>query len=156
MTCQECELALAGEDRVSSLEEHLASCAACREFALELGANSEAMLAFAAEAMPAAPRIKPRRQQVGWWAAVAAMLVLGFVSSWAILRPTREPARVSPPVPLLATVETQVPSLERPPVRLPVKRHVARQSPQRSEPKILQIKMLTDDPDVVIYWQIEN
>ncbi len=194
MTCQECELALAGEEQSSvvdgRVEAHLAGCSACREFAVELRENSEALRAFATESMPGlkmsprglpgvAPGGQPGRLHAGWWAAVAAVLLLGFVSSWARLRSRAQSLPVvslkTPPAPMAsaASVEQVVAEQSVAPAILspagletvpPVRRHVARR-PQpgpreplktSSEPRILQVKMLTDDPNVVIYWQIEN
>jgi hypothetical protein len=193
MTCQECELALAGEERISVVDErveaHMAGCAGCREFAVELRENSEALQAFAMETLPGLkvsaqelPGVgsvgQHGRQYVAWWAAIAAVLVLGFVSSWVMLRPRL--ARLSaPPVLSFKTPSAQMASAESikqgvaqailspagfETVPAPVRRHIARR-PQHAprealeinnEPRILQVKMLTDDPDVVIYWQIEN
>jgi hypothetical protein len=172
MTCQECELGLASEDRSDLIDRHLAGCAACREFALELRVNGEVLGSFAREPMPALPQglviARPLRQQVAWWAAVAAVLVLGFVSSWAIMRTHRPSPHFLPlslaPAQIAGSGGAQaVPfharQAETPAPRrtgaAPV-RHRAPKSWQESEPHILQVKMLTDDPDVVIYWQIEN
>jgi hypothetical protein len=204
MTCQECELALAGEEQGEErssvidgcVEAHMAECSACREFALELRENSDALRAFAMETLPGLkvlpqelpgvrhngqPGGRQGRQHGAWWAAVAAVVVLGFVSSWAMLR-SRSARLSSPPVLSLKTPPAPMASaasieqgaakqgvaeqgvaqailspagLET--VPSPVRRHVARR-PQQAlrEPRILQVKMLTDDPDVVIYWQIEN
>jgi hypothetical protein len=184
MTCQECELTLAGEERVlvvdGRVEAHMAECSACREFAAELRENSEALQAFAMETLPGLnvsprelPGIRPGgrpggqhgRQQSAWWAAVAAVLVLGFASTWAMFR--SRPS--SPPVLPFTTASAQVTSPARIQETVPlVRRHVPR-PPQpapreplktsdeiSNEPRILQVKMLTDDPNVVIYWQIEN
>jgi predicted anti-sigma-YlaC factor YlaD len=73
MNCQECELALAGEERSlladGRVEAHMAECSACREFAVELRENSEALRAFSMESMPALPKVPfhatPRRQPAG-------------------------------------------------------------------------------------------
>jgi hypothetical protein len=167
MTCQECELGLASEDRSDLIDRHLAGCAACREFALELRMNVEVLGSFAREPMPALPPgfdiAKPRRQHVARWAAVAAALVLGFVSSWAIMRSRSVSPPVLPGSPASAQIASVAP-VEQTPVVAHVRRRIARRSqpaPQapfkvHNEPRILQVKMLTDDPDVVIYWQIEN
>jgi len=189
MTCQECELALAGEERGAErssavdrrVEAHMAGCAGCRAFAVDLRENSEALRAFAMEPLPALPRVAfaatPRRQQIGWWAGVAAVLVLGFASLWTA---TRTPMGRSPRVPT-GTVPRQIASIpaiesrtepgsesapahvvsNRAPARFrpaaaPIRHQAPNRSQQNSESRILQIKMLTDDPDVVIYWQIEN
>jgi hypothetical protein len=190
MNCQECELVLASEEWDvgvdGRVEAHLSECVACREFAVELRENSEALRAFARETLPVGPRLGQRvarhgaapYQRAAWRAAVAAVLVLGFVSSWAALR-SRSARLSSPPVLRFQTPSAQMTSAAStkqgvaqailPPsgfeaVPPPVKRQVARrprQAPREAlrtdnQPRILQVKMLTDDPNVVIYWQIEN
>jgi hypothetical protein len=189
-----------GEERSSVIDgqaaAHMAECSACREFAIELRENWEALRAFAMETLPGLevspqelpgvrhngqPGGRQGRQHGARWAAVAAVVVLGFVSSWAMLR-SRSARLYSPPVLSLKTppapmasaasieqgaakqgvAEQAVAQAILSPAGLetvpsPVRRRVARR-PQQAlrEPRILQVKMLTDDPDVVIYWQIEN
>jgi hypothetical protein len=185
MTCQECELALAGEERSpvvdGRVEAHMAGCAACREFAVELRENSEALRAFAMEPVPVglgrtrAVHGPAPSNKAAWWMGVAAALVLGFASLWIA---TRMPMGRSPRVPGVTVsqqtaagssaksnaVSDQTPAQLR--AATAARHRATRRSrpgssqkslPQEnSEPRILQVKMLTDDPDVVIYWQIEN
>jgi hypothetical protein len=198
MTCQECELALAGEDRIAMVEDHLAGCAACREFEVELRENSQALRALAMEPVPvglalgrtvaehgpaplrhAAHGAAPLRhaahgaaryQPAEWWGAVAAVLVIGFVSSWAMLRSRSASshvlavpsARIAVPAgeqaaPAGAWQATRSPAPLKT-AAAPVRHRAPNRSrsQENNEPRILQVKMLTDDPNVVIYWQIEN
>ena len=183
MNCQECELALAGEERNLVVDQHVAAhmakCSACHKFALELRENSEALRAFAMESMPGL-KVSPRelpggapghqhgRQHVAWWAAVAAVLALGFVSSWAMLTSRSSLSRVLPgpsarivvpagaqaaPVGPWPATRSTAPLKTVP---APIRHRALSRSQPKDEPHILQVKMLTDDPDVVIYWQIEN
>jgi hypothetical protein len=178
-------MALASEDRSSVVDglvaAHMSECAACREFELELRENSQALRAFGMESVPALPKVAfavtPRRQQIGWRAGVAAVLVLGFASAWIAIR---TPIGRAPHVPIAAAPQqiASVAALEsrteprsepapphvvsdRAPAQFrkgasPMRGHAPSRSQQNHESRILQIKMLTDDPDVVIYWQIEN
>jgi hypothetical protein len=152
MTCQECELALASEEPSQECDEHLGACAACSEFAVELRSNSEAMLAFAAEPMPPVRRPQPVRwpTRLTWVAAaVAAMIILSLIV-------------VKPHGTVVTTIETTEPIAINaapviPPQAAPVRPHIPRRAPKKNvQPQILQVKMLTDDPDVVIYWQVAN
>jgi predicted anti-sigma-YlaC factor YlaD len=167
MTCQECELALASEPGEAAevdrdlVDRHLARCAACREFAGELRANCDTFAAFSRDPIPpvsisVAPRSRPVRWQ--WAAAIAAMLVLALTITFAMRSGQRIRPVADAPVPQVAAVHPAAePSL---PMITPVRHHAPRKprsNPvQKNEPHILQVKMLTDDPDVVIYWQIEN
>jgi hypothetical protein len=178
MTCHECELALAGEEGSSAVDDrvlrHVASCVPCRELARELQENSAALQAIAMDDMPVlSGRLTPGlagvhhtlvRRQFAWLAAVAAMLVIGLISSWMMVSRRSSPVTgpVSPvsPVAPVASVESrqEMPQADVGvrPFATPVRHRVAIRSRRKHETQILQIKMLTDDPDVVIYWQIEN
>jgi len=152
MTCQECELALAREESSGAVNEHLSACAACRAQAEEMQANSQALRAFATDELPSvragvmAEIHAARRMRWDWALAAAAILVVVFAASrmWRIW---------NTPVPELPPVRIAV---APPEVPIPVeKTRPRRQAPvQHAEP--LMVKMLTSDPDVVIYWLIET
>jgi hypothetical protein len=170
MTCQDCELLLAMEESSAELDRHLGECAECRTLAAELAANSDALREMATEAMPsvrgavlAEVRAQNARRNVvrwGWALAAAAALVIAIGVS-----------RMRTPVATLPTVAKMQPTVEAPVVRQPV--HVAasrlrverrlerRRQPERLAPQqperleALKVKMLTSDPDVVIYWLVE-
>lgn len=146
MTCQECELALASEDQVD-VSDHLAACAGCSELALELRANSEVLREFANEPMSVVARPRPVRWQWAAVAAIAAMIAL----VWFLPKP----ATVAPPVINdVATTRSVDPVMASP--RLVEHRRVQRQAVAHRDTQVLQVKMLTSDPDVVIYWQVSN
>ena len=114
-------------------DEHLASCVECQRLQGELRLN-----ALALREMKARPRLR-------WeWAlaAAAAILIVLFVA-----RGTRtETTRMT-----VALVAPQAPRVEIPQVRHVrprIKKHIA------AEP--LRVKMLTSDPDVVIYWIVDR
>jgi hypothetical protein len=131
MTCQECEIFLAQNEISGAVEEHLRGCPECRALCEDLRANALALESMRNEELPRIAVKIPRRRRVYPWiaaAAAAAMLVL------ALLAPR------TPPVKPVAFQVVDQPAM---PMR-----------PQKAEP--LKIKMLTPDPDVVIYWLIEN
>jgi hypothetical protein len=97
-----------------------------------------------------------RPQPVRWparltWvaaAAIAAMIILSLIL-------------VKPGGTVVTTIETTEPIATTapviPPQAVPVRPHIPRRAPKKNvQPQILQVKMLTDDPDVVIYWQVAN
>jgi anti-sigma factor RsiW len=158
MTCQECELALAMEqNKVQNVDEHLAVCSACRALAEELRANAAAFESFADDPLPsvrhhvmAQVRSRSAARQVlrwGWAVAAAAAIVVATF----LVRSTA-PEQTVPPV-HVSQVQSRdgqgADAREIPPP--PRARRTHRQLVQP-----LMVKMLTSDPDVVIYWQIES
>ncbi len=142
MTCQECELLLAGDERNAMADRHLSTCPACREFALDLRANSEALHAFASEPMPKVARPRPAR-----WPYVAATVAIAAVLILMLAIPQKQQAPQAPIARITAPPAAPV---------QPVIRHARKPVVRDKEPQILQVKMLTGDPNVVIYWQIET
>jgi hypothetical protein len=157
MKCSGWEVEIAGEAESEALQRHLLQCARCRQFAQEVSANREALEAFAfdpASLMVVRNRVMdalhaPRRARVGWiWpAAVAACLAI-LCGSLAMLR-FAIPARPKPVVALARPpIFPQV--AEAPPPHPIHQRRALTAAHANREP--LVIKMLTDDPDVVIIW----
>lgn len=143
MTCHECELLLAmeqpGADE-SGTDEHLAMCGACRDLAEEMRANAVALRSFAYDDLPGVRLPRPMRWD--WALAAAAMLLLMF----GLSRVFTTEKLVLPPV----QVAKAPPKIELPPVAIPPKRI------HKRKPEFLKVKMLTADPNVVIYWLIET
>jgi len=151
---------------VSAVEQHLAACSECRAFRDALSGNLEllrqAHQAPIAEAQLAAVRARvmaevtrPPRWRWVWLGGLAAAAVT------AMLLVALRPARVVE----LPHVAVCVPPAPAPPVLRPLPRgggSVAARFPSRdrkgavlasaSEPEPLVVKMITTDPDVVIYW----
>ena len=158
MKCWEWEVQIASEVESAALQAHMLQCSGCRQFAAEIAANREALgtLAVDPDALGVvrnrvmAELRAPRRAQIGWiWpAAVAACLAI-LCGSLALSR-FSIPA---PPKPVIA--------LARPPIfpRIMAARPQKNSIHRRRQPMVarartqpLVIKMLTDDPDVVIIW----
>jgi hypothetical protein len=140
MTCAECELRLAGGEADSAVQEHLLECAGCLSFQQDLLENGLALDALREEELPPLrisrrvwifPRVFPR--VFPWMSAAAAAVILAIVlpGIWLATRPIApDPVRAKLPdeVTVTASVKTEA----------------------------LRIKMLTPDPDVVIYWLIDS
>jgi len=154
MTCEECELLLAQDAASPEVEAHVAECPGCRSLAAELQANANAMRSLAAEPMPAMP-IQVRPAYPWWkWTSAAAALMITAGAAWWISRPPKPPQIVSVDVKVTGVVpKAEVPYVKAEipqtltPARVPVV-PVANTEP-------LLVKMLTPDPDVVIYWLVD-
>lgn len=138
MTCQECELLLGnGEDA----REHLASCAECRGLAQELRLNAVAL-----REMQARPALN--------WALATAAAVMMAIGVWR-MAPAPKAVLVAEkagrPLGALPAPRSVVPDLRPAQRSRPVK---ALRRAVAAEP--LKVKMLTSDPDVVIYWIVDR
>ncbi len=149
MTCQDCELALGDDRMTAAINGHLRACPACSQLFEDLRANAEAFQSMSTEAMPAlAMKLKVGRPvlpaAIGAFAlAAAAALAMVFVA------PIHE--EEFPPVHYgLAPMKFEIPPMR---AAVPTHRAVARKSVTATQP--LMMKILTDDPNVVIYWQMD-
>lgn len=149
MTCQEFELALGREESSAEVDAHLETCSACRELASEMRANSEALWSFSSEALPSvrgavmAAIRRPTPMIWEWVLAAAALLALtlGVSRMWRV-------EQMSMP---------RIPVAVAPQFEIPAPQPIAAPKPvRRKNPPALTVKMLTSDPDVVIYWLIET
>jgi hypothetical protein len=146
--CQEWEIRIADNEIGPEVEAHLAVCPACRELAEELRANADVLAVMREEAMPPVALPKSAPSPWRWASAIAAMLVagIGLWHAWGpvqipsntvdVRAPLVDPPRVEPPMPVVA----QVRRVSRP----------VRRASGHTEP--MMVKLLTPDPDVVIYW----
>jgi hypothetical protein len=125
MTCEVCELLLAQDEASPEAQAHVAGCPDCRSLAMRI-----------------------RRGHPWWkWSSPAAALILTSTAAWFASRPAKPPQIVSVDVNVTGIVQgdkvTPVPS-KIPETLTPV---------AYAEP--LTVKMLTPDPDVVIYWLVD-
>jgi len=155
MKCEECELLLAQDDISPEVEAHVTDCPNCRSLASEMRANAHAMRALGAEPMPAAP-VQIRPAYPWWrWISAAAALILTAGGTWWASRPPKPPQIVSVDVKVTGIVPREAPVVRAKipekltPAVVPVVNVVAKDEP-------LRVKMLTPDPDVVIYWLIDS
>ena len=153
MTCQECRIELFEDTPGRDALVHVAECEDCRALAREIRANAEALVALQGEEMVVTPFVYPRRFRPWIWvsAAAAAALVLGIFPRVPERKVIVMP-EVTPPSPVKmaagpkTTKRTQaVRAQPRPAPPQPL--------PEPAQP--LLVKMLTPDPDVVIYWLID-
>ena len=179
MNCPEWEerIALYGEgdlppNEIAETERHLARCSPCREFAEGLAQTLAIARAAHAEPIPPAaftalrarvlaqiargrrpwwgrlPGGAPHRNVAAWIIPLLAALAVAIV---VLLPRPVEPLRTTltpPPVPLdqpLAPATAQPIAPRRPP-------RARRRLNPRTPAEPLMVKLVTDDPNVVIYW----
>jgi hypothetical protein len=147
MTCQECEFALGCDQTSAAIAEHLRECPACHQLFEDLRANAEAFESMSAEEMP---RIGVQVGRPVLPAAIGAVAVAA-AAAVAILfvAPVRE-EKLPPVHYALTPMKFEIPDM-RP--SAPQRRGAVPKPAPATLP--LMVKMLTDDPNVVIYWQID-
>jgi anti-sigma factor RsiW len=138
--------------------EHLDVCAPCRRFADQLRRDRDALVLLAGEILPdsayAAVRrgvmeqVRPDRRRWPIWAAAAAALVCATLAL-SILWQRTTAIVPAPPMPSVA-VKAELPPY--PPAPPPRRKRVVATSPQPQ----LVVKIVTDDPNLVIYWISES
>jgi len=173
MNCRDWEeriaLAAGGDldpESTAETERHLAECGECRGFAQGI-AESLALLRVAHEepiaaghytALRAAVMGRLAQQRRPRWTWVWVPAVAAGLAMAAVFLPVR---RVEKPRVYMAEVRVpEVAPAPVVPVKAPVRR--AQRSHPRQQPRVapapqppaepLVIKLITDDPDVVIYW----
>jgi hypothetical protein len=161
LKCEDCEIRMAEFDFGEEIEAHLRICPDCRALAGELRENAVALSAMRemeGGLQPArrfSAAFERRRFSLAdrRWAAVTAAAALALLAialpghrKAAVVAPLSAPVLAAPPVPApeIAAVA---------PFRKP-RRKVAKPKPPQPE-ETLMVKMLTPDPDVVIYWIVE-
>lgn len=158
MNCLDWQERIAAGDTVA---EHLAGCPECREFAAALEILREAHHDPLPEAHYETVRARVmerletgRRRWAPLWAGALAAAAILVVAMLVIPR-SRTSVPVRPPVP---AVQPPIAKAVEPPfAAVPevaprvVRKHQIRKRPQpATEP--LVVKLVTDDPDIVIYW----
>jgi hypothetical protein len=161
MTCQECQIELFEDAPGREALIHMGECDDCRTLAREIRFNADALASLQGEELAAKPFVYPRRSfRPIWGLAAAAALVLGLGLPRLFDREVPAIPEVTPPV-IQAKVELPVPAPEiTKRTQAPVRRLKPRPEPETALPveepaQPLLVKMLTPDPDVVIYWLID-
>lgn len=157
-------------DEGAEVERHLAGCAGCQVFASGIRQSLALLREAHAEPLDASAFAAVRARVIGelerppvrrWWPALAAAFAAALIVAMFAIRatPPRKQViavRTAPPRPV------EVPRLAEaapsPPPAVVVRVHHRR--PRRKaaveasgeEAKPLVVKMVTDDPDIVIYW----
>jgi len=142
---------------------HLQDCANCRELAAALREHGAWMRA-AHQALPAAAdfaamragvleqlerKQRPSARWLVWAGGLAAMAALVLV---LMKSPRSEPAK---PAPQVAVAKPPVQTVETPPPRPARRRHRVYTFRSKHTPEPLMVKLITDDPDVVIYLVVD-
>jgi anti-sigma factor RsiW len=156
-------------DEAAEVERHLAACAGCQVFASGIRQSLALLREAHAEPLDASAFAAVRARVIGelerrparrWWLALAAVCAAALVAAIFAIR-TTPPGR---PVALRAapTPQVEVPRLiepsPAPPPAVVVRVHHRRprREPAVEAPKAetqpLVVKMVTDDPNIVIYW----
>jgi hypothetical protein len=182
MNCERWEkmaaLAVEGDlpdDELPELERHLAGCPDCRDFANELYDTQAALHDLGQETIgPEAyrevreavlRRIGDRQSDWRMWYAIAAALVLAAVLGgleWTRHRPVERPANVAvkpqsqrEATPIAPTAVVHRAAHRRRRGAGPVIRAAAPPQRQQNEEPLL-VKLVSDDPDVIIYWLVDR
>jgi len=160
MTCQECELRFAEGEFGAGVEDHLLECPECRALAEELRENAVALAAMREEVAPILlPQPRPR-SRIWIPAAVAAALVLLALGLPRHRVRTPAPPSIAPvaaPSPA-STLVAPAPAAASVTRKRTYKAATLRErfAPRPAQPEeTFMVKMLTPDPDVVIYWIVE-
>jgi len=163
------------ERKARRVQAHLSACASCRRLAEELSASQSALKALRGETVEEALLLRtrqrvlarlaaqrPERLRVAWrWAcALPAGLMVGL-GAWMFLGRGPAPAPVPHQEPAQAPraqVSRLAESAPRPAIRtaFPSRRAVRPVARPPAAPQPLLVKLITDDPSVVIYWLIET
>jgi anti-sigma factor RsiW len=171
------------ERKAAKLGEHLKACRNCREFAEKLQASQALLKSLAQEPVEDAV-LREVRQRVldeiatevepdrfpAWrfalGAALVASVILAAITLWrlrghGVSESTREVSKQ----PRMAAVRPAANSSEYARVRTEKVKHVLRQRKRSQAPLIasvkppqseqLTVKLVTDDPNVVIYWLVD-
>ena len=146
------------------VEAHLESCPGCREFAAEIRESQSALkelrMDFVEESAlhdvhaEVLHRLSIPRKAVAWPRyTIAAMLLVGLWAGWLWRARTAAPPEAQPRAAVIAPPRlVTVPVLRQRPHTRIVKHRRPPAPAFQSEP--LVVKMITDDPQVVIYWLV--
>jgi len=152
-----------------AVESHLAGCDSCRKFAAEMRESQGALKTLRTEFVDDAVLLQVRTEVLGvashrergvaWLRyAIAAGLVLALLAGWLVRRQTgntlvgvQSVHAIFPAPPAQPVVRPRQSRV----VASRVRRRPRQKAPRfKSEP--LVVKMITDDPQVVIYWLVDQ
>jgi anti-sigma factor RsiW len=148
--------------QAAGVEGHLRECAGCQVFAGGMRSSLEC-LREAHEDLPSAPHFaavrarvmaeverqrRPAWRRVFAWGALAATLLVA-IGGFRFYRPVPAPPVVAIARPGAPAVGFEIPAKK---LRLPAQRRAEVVRPTET----VTIKLVTDDPDVVIYWIAER
>ena len=148
------------EQDSAEFREHLKVCDECREFEENASALRDLRVpeaAFAAVRQRVSSWIQEKKRRTMWWtwSAAAAAACIALLCVWFV------PQNPAGPMPIVAKKEP--PTIEWParPVAQPVRhkssgRSLAQARPARKTEPIVAVKMLTDDPNVIIIWLVDQ
>lgn len=164
------DLALhAGDDlaakRVGRVESHLAECADCRALIAELREErellgelrddplEETLAAQLHSRVMAEAAALPERAPVRYWKlAVAAALMVAAILLWPRQRAARTPVAPQAMVRAIPTASAQ--PVQTPTVVRRVRHRRRRPAAQPGSPLLVQL--VTEDPNIVVYWLIDG
>ena len=160
------------------LESHLGRCDECREFAENMRESQAALKSLRLDSvedvtlaeirLSVMEEISKKSPAPAWRGyAIAAMLVIGLVAGWlwrvrttGFDGPQIASSVIPPPPPHEALMfpavrhTPRVPSLKKYRLATPVPPATHPAAVAKSEP--LLVKLITDDPQVVIYWLVDQ
>jgi hypothetical protein len=162
MTCRDCEVQLADGALNGEAEDHLRICAQCQALAAELRENAIALASMRDEELVEQLSVRnasfSRRPRRPIWigAAAAGILLLALAS----LQPRHSTPAIASPISNEVAIDLPQPPA---PALIAAITPDRRAEPRRLKPpaqplheETVLVKMLTPDPDVVVYWIVDN
>jgi anti-sigma factor RsiW len=168
MNCEECQERIAVDADSAEVERHLETCAECREFRARLDqvlgllqeTHREAL--GEAELLQVRERVRERisagrRRRVPVWAGGLAA-ALALLAVWIAQRQERPASDRERPLAAVVRSETVPKPAPTAPVKTtsPARARRVRHAQPRPPAEPLTVKLITDDPNVVIYWIIDG
>ena len=162
MTCTDCQAQIFEQELDRDAIVHLTACEECRELEREVRLNAEALASMREDVIPVRPK-KPVTQPWHWGVAVAAAMISAFLMSYEKSEDFAGPRgktivaklpEAIVPVPVIAGMPGLL--LPAPPVVFPkMQLPPPPATSASSEGQSLLVNIVSDDPDVVIYWLID-
>jgi anti-sigma factor RsiW len=170
----------ASPSEAAAVERHLAECVACQVLSSGLKQSLEllreahqeplAEAHFAAVRARVMGRLESRQRP--WWkrawvygftaAAAGALILASLYTGPHLVQTPRTPVAIVTPAPVLAPPRVEAPAALPAPLPVAVAPHrLVPRRPSPAPPTVNpagpeMVKLMTDDPDVVIYWLFEK